>query len=97
VSAYERFLDDDSLYGRVLECSAEKQFFLEPPTLANGHVSRRAVTVWDPLFRKQVLRFFVDYESLANMHAGIIKKARDSPTRFHERALQGCILVCGRC
>lgn len=51
VSAYERFLDDDSLYGRVLECSAEKQFFLEPLTLANGHVSRRAVTVWDPLFK----------------------------------------------
>jgi len=50
VSAYERFLDDDSLYGRVVECSADKQFFLEPPTLANGHVSRRAVTVWDPLF-----------------------------------------------
>ncbi|KAH6054849.1 hypothetical protein HBI54_015460 [Parastagonospora nodorum] len=51
VSAYERFLDDDSLYGRVLECSAEKQFFLEPPALANGYVSRRAVTVWDPLFQ----------------------------------------------
>ncbi|KAF2823572.1 NAD(P)-binding protein [Ophiobolus disseminans] len=50
VSAYERFLDDDSLYGRVVECSADKQFFLEAPTLANGHVSRRAVTVWDPLF-----------------------------------------------
>jgi hypothetical protein len=50
VSAYERFLDDDALYGRVLECSADKQVFLEVPTLANGHVSRRAVTVWDPLF-----------------------------------------------
>ncbi|KAH7406051.1 15-hydroxyprostaglandin dehydrogenase [Phaeosphaeria sp. MPI-PUGE-AT-0046c] len=51
VSAYERCLDDDTLYGRVIECSAEKQFFLEPPSLANGHVSRRAVTVWDPLFK----------------------------------------------
>jgi hypothetical protein len=39
VSAYERFLDDDSLYGRVVECSADKQFFLEPPTLANGYVA----------------------------------------------------------
>lgn len=51
VNAYERCLDDDTLYGRVIECSAEKQFFLEPPGLANGHVSRRAVTVWDPLFK----------------------------------------------
>jgi hypothetical protein len=41
VSAYERFLDDDSLYGRVLECSADEQLFLEPP----------ALTVWDPLFK----------------------------------------------
>ncbi|KAF1842347.1 NAD(P)-binding protein [Cucurbitaria berberidis CBS 394.84] len=51
VSAYEKFLEDESLYGRVLECSADKHFFLEPPTLANGRVSRRAVTVWDPLFK----------------------------------------------
>lgn len=51
VSAYEKFLEDDTLYGRVLECSAQRHFFLEPPTLANGHVSRRAVTVWDPVFK----------------------------------------------
>ncbi|KAH7402502.1 hypothetical protein BKA66DRAFT_564417 [Pyrenochaeta sp. MPI-SDFR-AT-0127] len=51
VGAYERFLEDESLYGRIVECSAEKHFFLEPPTLANGRVSRRAVTVWDPLFK----------------------------------------------
>ncbi|OAG10747.1 uncharacterized protein CC84DRAFT_1161608 [Paraphaeosphaeria sporulosa] len=51
VAAYERCLDDASLYGRVIECSTDKQFDLEPPTLANGHYSRRAVTVWDPLFK----------------------------------------------
>ncbi|CAO2657444.1 Nn.00g035700.m01.CDS01 [Neocucurbitaria sp. VM-36] len=51
VSAYEKFLEDDKLYGRVLECSADKHFFLEQPNLANGRVSRRAVTVWDPLFK----------------------------------------------
>lgn len=51
VGAYEKFLEDDSLYGRVLECSADKHFFLEQPALANGHISRRAVTVWDPLFK----------------------------------------------
>lgn len=54
VGAYERFLEDQSLYGRIVECSAEKHFFLEPPTLANGRVSRRAVTVWDPLFKMYV-------------------------------------------
>ncbi|KAF1833812.1 hypothetical protein BDW02DRAFT_499730, partial [Decorospora gaudefroyi] len=51
MSAYDRFLEDDSLYGKVLECSANKHFFLEPPTLANGRVSRRAVTTWDPPFK----------------------------------------------
>ncbi|XP_014561131.1 hypothetical protein COCVIDRAFT_33825 [Bipolaris victoriae FI3] len=51
VSGFEKFLEDDTLYGRVLECSADKHFFLEPPTLANGHVSRKAVTVWEPAFK----------------------------------------------
>lgn len=55
VAAYERCLDDASLYGRAIECSTDKQFELEPPTLANGHYSRRAVTVWDPLFKMWVL------------------------------------------
>ncbi|KAF2751695.1 15-hydroxyprostaglandin dehydrogenase [Sporormia fimetaria CBS 119925] len=50
VSAYKRFLDDDTLFGKVVECSADKQLFLETPKLANGSVSQRAVTVWDPLF-----------------------------------------------
>lgn len=54
VSAYEKFLEDDTLYGRVLECSADEHFFLESPTLANGRVSRRAVTVWDLLFKMLV-------------------------------------------
>ncbi|KAF2030286.1 15-hydroxyprostaglandin dehydrogenase [Setomelanomma holmii] len=51
VSAYENFLDDETLYGRVLECSVDKHFFIEQPILANGHYSIRAVTVWDPLFK----------------------------------------------
>lgn len=51
VAAYERCLDDASTYGRVIECSVDKQFDLEPPTLANGRFSKRAVTVWDPLFQ----------------------------------------------
>ena len=51
VAAYQRCLSDDSLYGKVIECSSDQQFFLETPALANGRVSRRAVTVWDPLFK----------------------------------------------
>lgn len=51
VAAYERCLDDASLFGKVIECSTDKQFELEPPTLANGHYSVRAVTVWEPLFK----------------------------------------------
>jgi len=56
VSAYERCLDDDSLFGKVIECSVDKHFFLETPSLANGHYSKRAVTVWDPLFKMCVPR-----------------------------------------
>ncbi|KAF2691948.1 hypothetical protein K458DRAFT_473589 [Lentithecium fluviatile CBS 122367] len=51
VAAYERCLDDESLFGKVIECSVDKQFFLETPSLANGRFSKRAVTVWDPLFK----------------------------------------------
>ncbi|KAF2440356.1 15-hydroxyprostaglandin dehydrogenase [Karstenula rhodostoma CBS 690.94] len=51
VAAYERCLDDASLYGKVIECSTDKQFELAPSTLANGHYSKRAVTVWEPLFK----------------------------------------------
>ncbi|KAF2021865.1 hypothetical protein BU24DRAFT_417498 [Aaosphaeria arxii CBS 175.79] len=51
VAAYERCLDDASIFGKVIECSTDKQFFLETPSLANGRISERAVTVWDPLFK----------------------------------------------
>jgi NAD(P)-dependent dehydrogenase (short-subunit alcohol dehydrogenase family) len=51
VAAYERLLGDETLFGKIIECSADKQFFLETPELANGDISKRAVTVWDPLFK----------------------------------------------
>ncbi|KAL6703768.1 hypothetical protein ACN47E_009067 [Coniothyrium glycines] len=50
VSAYEKFLEDETLYGRVLECSSDKHFDIEPPSLANGYLSKRAISVWEPLF-----------------------------------------------
>ncbi|KAF2741428.1 15-hydroxyprostaglandin dehydrogenase [Polyplosphaeria fusca] len=51
VAAYKRCLNDASVFGKVIECSAAQQFLLETPELANGRVSKRAVTVWDPLFK----------------------------------------------
>jgi NAD(P)-dependent dehydrogenase (short-subunit alcohol dehydrogenase family) len=54
VSAYRLFLDDETLFGKTVECSAEKILFLETPSLANGHVSQRAVTVYEPLFETSV-------------------------------------------
>jgi hypothetical protein len=54
VGAYEKFLEDDSLYGRVVEGSADQLCFLETPSLGNGRVSKRSVTVWDPLFKMYV-------------------------------------------
>ncbi|KAJ4286229.1 hypothetical protein N0V90_013263 [Kalmusia sp. IMI 367209] len=60
VAAYERCLDDGSLYGKVIECSTDKQFDLEPPILANGRFSKRAVTVWDPLFRMWAFRLYLE-------------------------------------
>ena len=51
VSAYERCIEDESLSGKVIECSVDKHFFLDTPELGNGRFSKRAVTVWDPLFK----------------------------------------------
>ncbi|KAF2705282.1 hypothetical protein K504DRAFT_440365 [Pleomassaria siparia CBS 279.74] len=51
VAAYERCLDDESIFGKAIECSASSQFFIETPILGNGRISVRSITVWDPLFK----------------------------------------------
>lgn len=51
VSAYNLFLNDKSRTGQVIECSADKHLLLPDPPLLNGKVTRRACTVWDPLFK----------------------------------------------
>jgi hypothetical protein len=51
VKAYRIFLEDDSLNGQIIEGSVDKHFFLDEPKEANGRFTRRAVTVWDPLFK----------------------------------------------
>lgn len=48
--AYLRLLDDESMYGQAIECSADKQLLFEASPMLNGSVTKRAVTVWEPLF-----------------------------------------------
>lgn len=53
VRAYEQQLDEEGegRAGEVVECSADEIITLKVPELGNGRVSKRAVTVWDPLFK----------------------------------------------
>lgn len=51
VAAYNKCLDDESLNGEAVECSADKLLLTPRPAFQNGRVSQRAVTVWDPLFK----------------------------------------------
>lgn len=48
-----KFLDDQNgdLYGQAIECSVDKHFFVPWPEYINGAASKRACTVWDPLFK----------------------------------------------
>ncbi|CAI6094359.1 unnamed protein product [Clonostachys chloroleuca] len=51
VVAYKKCLEDKTLAGEALECSADKILPVPRPALQNGQISARAVTVWDPLFK----------------------------------------------
>lgn len=49
---YETFLEDSTgMAGEILECSADKLIYYHMPKPGNGHITKRAVTVWEPLFR----------------------------------------------
>lgn len=50
-TAYSKLLDDETLVGVALEGTAEKILQVPPPQLQNGTVSKRSVTVWEPLFK----------------------------------------------
>ncbi|PKY07417.1 NAD(P)-binding protein [Aspergillus campestris IBT 28561] len=51
LDAYQIFLEDTTgIAGELLECSAGKHIFYPSPEYGNGHVTKRAVTVWEPLF-----------------------------------------------
>ncbi|KAJ5698366.1 hypothetical protein N7462_000371 [Penicillium macrosclerotiorum] len=52
LKGYQTFLEDTTgMAGEILECSAEKLIYYHMPEYGNGHVTKRAITVWEPLFR----------------------------------------------
>jgi hypothetical protein len=52
LKAYRVFLNDTTqMAGEALECSADKLIYHHLPEYGNGHITQRAVTVWEPLFR----------------------------------------------
>ncbi|CAI6089626.1 hypothetical protein V2G26_006977 [Clonostachys chloroleuca] len=50
VEAYEKCLTQPNLNGQLIECSVDKHIFLSLPELGNGDATKRACTVWEPLF-----------------------------------------------
>ncbi|KAB8078559.1 hypothetical protein BDV29DRAFT_145322 [Aspergillus leporis] len=52
LDAVQIFLEDTTgMAGELLECSADKLISYQLPAMGNGHITKRAVTVWEPLFR----------------------------------------------
>ncbi|CAG9949021.1 unnamed protein product [Clonostachys rosea f. rosea IK726] len=51
VKALNRFLDDETLYGKALECSVEKIIITPEPEFLNGEASERASFLWEPGFQ----------------------------------------------
>ena len=52
LTAHDRFLEDNSgAAGQALEASADKLIYYDLPEVGNGYKTKRAVTVWEPLFK----------------------------------------------
>ena len=52
VAAYEKFLSDDNRQtGEALECSTDKHLLVPQTEYTNGRISKRACTVWEPLYK----------------------------------------------
>lgn len=53
VAAYIKCLDDEEgkIVGEAIECSVDKHFYAPKPEFTNGAYSKRACTVWEPLFK----------------------------------------------
>ncbi|KAH9823608.1 15-hydroxyprostaglandin dehydrogenase [Teratosphaeria destructans] len=51
IAAHDRFIEDqDGICGQALEGSADKLVYYNLPEYGNGYKTKRAVTVWEPLF-----------------------------------------------
>ncbi|KAI9687895.1 MAG: Short-chain dehydrogenase/reductase prx6 [Bathelium mastoideum] len=52
ITAHDRFLEDDTgVAGQAIEASADQLIYYDVPKLGNGYKTKRAVTVWEPLFK----------------------------------------------
>ena len=51
MAAYLKCLEDSSLNGELLECSRDKVLLLAKPEYADGEVTKRTCTVYDPFFK----------------------------------------------
>ncbi|KAB8236369.1 uncharacterized protein BDW43DRAFT_268343 [Aspergillus alliaceus] len=52
LEAVHIFLQDKTgMAGELLECSADRLIYYDLPEMGNGHITKRAVTVWEPLFK----------------------------------------------
>ncbi|MCJ1299960.1 hypothetical protein MMC08_002754 [Hypocenomyce scalaris] len=50
VAAYNHFLDNRNVSGEAIECSANKLLPHPRPAYANGRITQRSLTTWEPLF-----------------------------------------------
>lgn len=53
VKAYSLCLTQHDLNGELIECSGKNHFFLPVAEFANGATTKRACTVWEPLFEEK--------------------------------------------
>ena len=52
MEGHDRFIEDDSgMTGQLLEGSSDKLIYYDMPAFGNGYKTKRAVTIWEPLFR----------------------------------------------
>lgn len=49
VGAYKYFLENKSVTGKVMECAGKERKIIPEPELVFGKVTKRAVTVYNPL------------------------------------------------
>ena len=52
IAAHDKFIEDDTgAAGQALEASSDRLISYGMPQMGNGFKTKRAVTVWEPLFK----------------------------------------------